>query len=166
MKLHTIEETVVLPIAIDEAWQFFSNPANLGLLTPPELGWEILRRPGPNVYAGAIIAYRIRPILGLPLTWVSEITQVAAPYYFVDEQRGGPYQVWHHEHHLRERPGGTEVRDLVNYALPLDPLSRPIHDRLVQPQLRRIFRYRRRALARLFAPAHGRGEGQSAAHAL
>ena len=86
-------------------------------------------------------------MLGIPLTWVTEIVQVDAPRYFADDQRVGPYRLWHHEHFFRPLPeGGTEVRDLVTYAPPLGPLGRLFNAVAIRPQLERIFAYRGRHL--------------------
>ena len=152
MHLYRIEERQTVPADLPNAWDFFSNPANLARITPPDMGFEVTVSPPERIYPGLIISYRVRPLLGIPVEWVTEITHIDAPHYFVDVQRGGPYAFWHHEHQFRAVPGGTEVHDRVSYALPFDPLSRPLHDHLIHPRLRTIFEYRRRALEHIFGP--------------
>lgn len=150
MKLHRLHAAQRLPISLEEAWAFFSRPENLPLITPPWLNFETTNEVGERMYAGMIITYRVRPVLGVPLRWVTEITHVDAPHYFVDEQRFGPYRFWHHQHFFRPVPGGVEVEDLVHYALPLGPLGRAAHPLTVQPQLQEIFDFRRTALTERF----------------
>jgi ligand-binding SRPBCC domain-containing protein len=150
MKLHTLEAQIVLPISLDSAWDFFSNPQNLSLLTPPDLGLAIHTEKIKAVYPGLIITYDVKPF-PLPLvkmTWVTEITHVKEKEFFVDEQRFGPYRFWHHKHYFREVEGGTEVRDVVHYLLPwLPPLaSQLVHGILVRPRLESIFAYRTKVL--------------------
>lgn len=149
VKLYRLEASQRLPIRVDEGWGFFSDPRNLSLLTPPDLGLTVEGDPQP-MYEGQILTYTVRPFPGLRARWVTEITRVRAPEYFVDEQRLGPYRFWHHQHWLRAVPGGVEVEDIVHYALPLDPLSRPSHRLLVAPRLSTIFEFRRRALEERF----------------
>jgi len=150
MKIYTMERTQRLPIGVDEAWEFFSNPHNLPLITPPAMGFEIRSRVPDRMYAGMIVTYTVRPLLSVPVTWVTEITHVDEPRLFVDEQRFGPYRFWHHQHHFREIDGGVETTDIVNYAMPLDPAGRFAQRWMVRPQLDRIFDFRRRALVDRF----------------
>jgi ligand-binding SRPBCC domain-containing protein len=118
MRLFKLETTQRLPIGLEEAWSFFSNPNNLARITPRSLGFQVTSDVPERMYPGLIITYRITPLLGVAMTWVTEITHVQEPVYFVDEQRFGPYRFWHHQHHFREVAGGTEVRDVVHFALP------------------------------------------------
>jgi ligand-binding SRPBCC domain-containing protein len=91
---------------------------------PPTLNFVIKRALPPQVYPGLMIEYTVSPLLGIPLTWLTEIVQVDAPHRFVDEQRVGPYRLWHHKHSFRALPGGgTEVHDLVTYVPPLGPFG-------------------------------------------
>ncbi len=148
MKLHRMEATQRLPIGITEAWEFFSDPSNLARITPPDMGFEITSGPAAQMHAGMIVTYRVRPLAGIPVTWVTEITHVDRPRFFVDEQRFGPYRFWHHQHHFREVTGGVEVRDLVHYALP--PGGGLLRSVLVAPRLGSIFEHRRRVLEARF----------------
>ena len=152
MKLHVLEREQRLAIPLTRAWEFFSDARNLARITPPSMGFEVVSRLPERMYAGMIITYRVRPLLGLPVTWVTEITHVDEGRLFVDEQRFGPYRFWHHQHLFREIPGGTAVRDIVHYALP--KRARPIHPFLVGPRLQLIFDHRRRVLEETFGVYH------------
>jgi ligand-binding SRPBCC domain-containing protein len=150
MNLHTLHRTQKLPISIEQAWQFFSDPRNLAVITPPWLNLIPVSDVPDRIYPGMIIVYRIRPFPGMAVKWVTEITHVHRPGCFVDEQRFGPYKLWHHQHHFREIGGGTEIEDLIHYALPLGILGRMTHALTVRRQLDRIFEYRRQSLSRMF----------------
>jgi len=152
MKIFTLKAIQTLPISIDEAWEFFSNPNNLSVITPDWLNFKITSKLPDKMYAGMIITYKVHPLLGIPINWVTEITHVKEPFYFVDEQRFGPYKLWHHQHHFKETDKGVEMTDIVNYALPFDPLSRPINSLVVQNRVREIFQFREKKLAEMFAP--------------
>ena len=97
-----------------------------------------------------IITYRIRPVLGIPITWVTEITHVQEPSHFVDEQRFGPYRFWHHKHLFKATKDGVEMEDIVDYAMPLGPLGSIPHALLIRKRLEGIFDYRERVLKELF----------------
>ena len=150
MKLFRLDERQRLPISITEAWSFFSDPTNLSKITPPSLGLEITSDPPDKMYAGMIITYRVTPLFGIPVNWVTEITQVDEPHLFIDEQRSGPYRFWHHQHHFREIDGGIEIRDIVHYSLFIGPLGGIIDTLIVRNQLQDIFAYRRRYLEEKF----------------
>lgn len=149
MKLFTLETTQRLAIGIEEAWDFFSNPSNLAAITPAELGFQVTSTLPEKMYPGLIISYRITPLMGIGMTWVTEITHVDEPNYFVDEQRFGPYRFWHHQHHFREVDGGIEMRDIVNYAPP-SPAAPLIEKWLVGPRVQGIFDHRREVLRERF----------------
>ena len=148
MKLHVLEREQRLPIPLERAWAFFSDARNLARITPPEMGFEVTSKLPERMYAGMIITYRVRPLLGVPVTWVTEITHVEEGRLFVDEQRFGPYRFWHHQHLFREVPGGVEIADIIHYALP--PGAGPVRPLLVTPRLEAIFDHRRRVLAEMF----------------
>jgi ligand-binding SRPBCC domain-containing protein len=150
MKLHVLQTTQKLPISPAQAWDFFSNAGNLAKITPPSLGFEVTSELPERMYAGMIIAYRVRPLLGVPVRWVTEITHVDEPHRFVDEQRFGPYRFWHHQHLFRPIPGGVEMSDIVHYALP--PGGGIARGWLVAPRLKEIFDYRREVLERTYGP--------------
>lgn len=149
MRLFKLETRQVVPISLADAWDFFSNAANLAEITPPDMAFEVISELPPRVYPGLIVTYRVRPLLGIPVSWVTEITHVREPTMFVDEQRFGPYRFWHHQHHFREVDGGVELHDLVHYSPP--GLGRRLIDRwLVGPRLRGIFEFRRQVLQERF----------------
>jgi ligand-binding SRPBCC domain-containing protein len=148
--MYRLEEAQVLPITLDDAWRFFSNPTNLREITPPALDMAVTSEVPDRMYPGLILTYTVRPLLGFRIRWVTEITHVEPPILFVDEQRFGPYRFWHHQHHFLEVPGGVEVRDIVHYKLLAGPLSGLVNRRLVRPQLTAIFGFRREALERRF----------------
>jgi len=151
--VHRLEYSLELPVTIQQAWEFFSNPLNLRLITPAELDFVIVSQLPESIYPGLMIEYRVRPLCGLRMHWLTEITHVRAPHYFVDEQRMGPYRMWHHEHFLESTPDGssTVVRDLVHYILPMSPLTEWAHPVIVAPQLKKIFDFRANKLKELFA---------------
>lgn len=151
--LRKIHRKVPIKLSPAESWKFFSDPRNLKLITPPWLNFKITSAPDGEMYAGMIIAYKVHPILGIPITWVTEITHLKNLEYFVDEQRSGPYRMWHHQHIFREIHGGTLIEDIVDYILPLGPLGDAAHALFVGRQLQEIFDYREAWLADQFGRA-------------
>ena len=150
MKLYQIKWKQILPMTLDESWDFFSDPRNLPKITPPSLNLKITSDLPEKMYQGMIITYKVHPFLGIPSIWVTEITQVKDKRFFIDEQRLGPYKFWHHQHHFKEIDEGIEMTDIVNYALPLDPLSRPLNSLLVGTKVEKIFEYRKEVLSDYF----------------
>ena len=151
MKIYKLKREQKLPVTIYEAWDFFSNPSNLLLITPPWLGFVIKSELPEKMYPGMIVTYTVTPFMNIPVNWVSEITHVDKPNLFVDEQRFGPYRMWHHEHLFRETPDGVAITDLVHYALPLGVLGRIAHELFVKRQLNEIFEFRKNYLEKKFA---------------
>ena len=150
--MYTLKASQFLPIGVNEAWEFFSSPKNLKVITPPFMGFDILSSlNGEEMYNGQIVTYRVRPILNIPVTWVSELKHINAPHYFVDEQKQGPYKVWHHQHFIQETDGGVIIRDEVNYKLPMGILGKFAHWLFVRKQLNHIFEFRKKKLEELFA---------------
>lgn len=142
-----------MPISLAEAWDFFSSPANLQRITPAHMGFRIISRyHGEKMYPGQLIEYTVRPLLGIPLYWMTEITHVQEGVYFVDEQRFGPYALWHHQHHFTAIEGGVEMSDIVHYKIPLGPLGQLANTLFVASQLRQIFDYRYQKVEELFGP--------------
>lgn len=140
-----------LPISPQQAWDFFSSPMNLNEITPAYMDFRIISNSSDNIYAGQIITYTVKPLLGIPLFWMTEITHVKEGAYFVDEQRSGPYALWHHTHIFREVEGGVEMTDLVHYRLPLGILGRLAHGLFVKKQLEDLFDYRYKVLEKKFS---------------
>ncbi len=152
MKIYTLKSVQDLPIGVDEAWEFFSNPNNLKVITPEWLNFKVTSSLPDKMYPGMIISYKVHPVLGIPITWVTEISHVKAPFYFVDEQRFGPYKFWHHQHHFKETDDGVEMTDIINYALPFDPFSRIINSLMVENRVKGIFEFREKKLETIFPP--------------
>ncbi len=146
----SLERSQVLPITIEKAWDFFSNPLNLAKITPVEMKFRVTSSPQGPIYAGQIITYTVRPLLRVTVNWTTEITHVKAPHFFVDEQRFGPYRFWHHQHRFREVEGGVEVSDLVHYLPHQEQLAGFINSLIIAPRLKKIFDYRSKVLAELF----------------
>ncbi|WP_224981571.1 SRPBCC family protein [Geomonas agri] len=147
MKMYLLKQEQLLPMSLQQAWEFFVHPGNLPRITPPDLGFKITGALPEKMHAGMIVTYTVTPFLGLAVNWVTEITHLQEPHFFVDEQRFGPYRMWHHQHIFTETPQGTLMTDLVHYVLPLGILGR-VAAPLVTRRVRAIFEYRREALAR------------------
>ncbi len=149
-----LHKTQVLPISLEVAWSFFSNPGNLPEITPKDLGFVVLSEPTDTIYPGLMLRYSVSPLLGIKSLWVTEITQVKAQEYFVDEQRIGPYRLWHHEHHFHARgPASVEVVDIIHYSLPFGWIADCIAGAMVRRQVENIFRHRSEVLKSRFG--HG-----------
>jgi len=149
-QIYQLSAKINLPIGVDEAWNFLSDPSNLKVITPDYMGFQIISNMETAMYAGQMISYKVSPLLGLKLNWLTEITHVDDKKYFVDEQRIGPYAMWHHKHFLKEIEGGTEITDVVHYKLPLSLIANRFHSILVKPKLKEIFDYRTNALLTMF----------------
>jgi ligand-binding SRPBCC domain-containing protein len=147
MRIHELHRELWLSRLPDEVFPFFADAGNLELLTPPWMHFHVLTPRPIEMRPGAVIKYRLR-IHGLPLGWRSEITAWDPPHRFVDEQRRGPYRLWHHEHSFEPRDGGTVCRDHVRYAVPFDFFS---HRLLVRPDIERIFAFRERKMREFFS---------------
>jgi ligand-binding SRPBCC domain-containing protein len=150
MAYYSIKTEQKLPISLDEAWTFFSSPKNLSKITPKEMGFIITNNPEDEMFAGQIITYKVSPIAGIKLPWMTEITHVADKHYFIDEQRFGPYALWHHQHRFKEIDGGVLMYDEVNYKLPFGFLGDIAHVLFVKKKLQTIFDYRYKALEERF----------------
>jgi ligand-binding SRPBCC domain-containing protein len=135
---------------IATCWDFFSSPANLSKITPAYMGFDVRSEVPDRMYEGLMIEYRVRPLLGIPMKWVTEITHVKDYQFFVDEQRIGPYKLWHHEHHFMETPEGIEMTDIVSYELPFGVLGSMVHPFLVEKKLNEIFAHRFKVVDELF----------------
>lgn len=139
-----------LPISVDQAWDFLSNPKNLKIITPNYMSFDIISGSDKPMFAGQIIQYIVTPILGFKTNWVTEITHLVDKQYFVDEQRFGPYALWHHKHFIKPIEGGVEMEDIIDYKVPFGFLGKLVHPFLVKPKLTEIFNYRTEKLMELF----------------
>ncbi len=159
MKVYQIKTSQVLPISLSTAWEFFSDPRNLSKITPEWLDFEILTELPRKMYAGMIIVYKIRPILNLPTRWVTEITHVNEPFYFVDEQRFGPYRMWHHEHIFKEiQNNSVQIQDIVSYTMPFGFLGEIVNNLFIKNRVLKIFEYRKEILKKTFGASENSEE--------
>lgn len=152
MKLYLLEREQFLPISKQGAWSFFSSPMNLPKITPDFLSFKVTSTFGmESMYPGQIITYIVKPLLGIPLRWATEISQVKEGEFFIDEQRFGPYRFWHHQHFFEEKDGGILMKDVVHYGMPFGFLGRIAHTLFVKRMLNHIFDYRITAVDDLIA---------------
>lgn len=157
-KVYTLKTVQKIPVSLEQAWNFFSRPDNLKHITPANLGFQIIsKHHGDEMYPGQVIEYTVRPLLGIPLYWMTEITHVHPNQYFIEEQRYGPYSLWHHQHHFNVIEGGVEMTDIVHYKLPLWVLGDVANTLFVQAQIKKIFTHRFMAVEKKF----GEWKGQS-----
>ena len=155
MKLYQLHAKQGLPISKTQAWDFLSDPKNLAVITPEHMGFKIISGADRPMFAGQIIQYVVSPFPGFTTKWVSEITNVTAGEYFVDEQRFGPYALWHHKHFIREIEGGVEMEDIIDYKIPFGLLGQWMQPFLVKKQLQQIFAFREAKLEKLFGSLNG-----------
>jgi len=134
MKTFQLKDSLELPIPIEEAWDFFSNPNNLGRIMPKEMSFKVIEGATLPLYEGQVIQYTVKPFSFFKTSWVSEINHIKKPYFFVDTQMEGPYKIWHHKHFLEATETGTKITDIVHY----------------QPKLEQIFKFRKENIAKLF----------------
>jgi ligand-binding SRPBCC domain-containing protein len=150
-KVYSFKTVQRIPISLEQAWDFFSSPENLKEITPSNLGFNIISKyHGKRMYQGQVIEYKVSPVLGIPLYWMTEITHVEDQRFFVDEQRFGPYSLWHHQHHFKAVEGGVEMTDIVHYKLPLWILGDIANTIMVRRQLQQIFEHRFTAVEQRF----------------
>lgn len=147
---YKIQREQFLPISIEEAWEFFSRPENLGKLTPDDIGFEITHNDSERMHEGQIICYKIEVFPLIKVKWVTEITHVEQNRMFIDNQRVGPYRLWHHTHEFEETDGGIIMKDTVHYALPFGIMGTLAHALFVRRKLKSIFDYREKAVLELF----------------
>ena len=151
MKIYQLKSSQRLPISLETTWNFFSNPANLSKITPNWLNFEVCTELPEKVHAGMIITYFVRPLLNIPQTWITEITHLNEPNYFVDEQRFGPYKMWHHEHIFTETEnGGVLMEDTVSYIIPFGFVGRILNRLIISQKIKEIFNYRSNVLEKMF----------------
>jgi ligand-binding SRPBCC domain-containing protein len=152
MKVYQLKRQQILPISLGDAWDFFSTPKNLEKITPDRMTFKVTGISGTEgeMYAGQLICYELNIIPRISTFWMTEITHIHEPYYFIDEQRFGPYALWNHQHHFREVPGGVEMTDELMYAVPFGWMGRLANWLYVGKEVENIFDYRRAALEKLF----------------
>jgi ligand-binding SRPBCC domain-containing protein len=155
MKLYQLHAKQSFPISRQEAWDFLSSPKNLQEITPKHMGFTILSGADRPMYAGQIIQYKVSPLPGYTTKWVTEITHVKPGEYFVDEQRFGPYALWHHKHFINEVDGGIEMEDIIDYKIPFGIFGQLAHPIIVKKQLSQIFEFREKQLIGRFGSIPG-----------
>lgn len=151
MAAHSIKTVQKIPISLDKAWEYFSNPANLQSITPENMGFKVIsKHHGEKMYAGQIIEYSVKPVMNISIYWMTEITQVKDKEYFIDEQRFGPYTLWHHQHHFKAIEGGVEMTDIVHYKNPFWIFGRIANTLFVKNKLKSIFDFRFKKVEEMF----------------
>ncbi len=151
MGFYQLKTTQKISAPPEQVWDFISSPANLKKITPDHMGFDITSGDLPDkMYPGMIISYKVSPLLGLKLTWVTEITHAEDKKYFVDEQRVGPYTIWHHEHIIEPAEGGALMKDIVSYKPPFGFLGSIANSLIIKKQLKEIFDYREKAIEKIF----------------
>lgn len=151
MAFYQFEQTQKIPANIDAVWDFVSSPMNLKEITPSYLGFLVTSKNDENkMYPGMIITYKVSPLLGIKLSWMTEITHVKDKEYFVDEQRVGPYKLWHHQHKIIPIEGGVLMKDIVTYQPPFGFLGAIANSLIIKAKLKEIFDYRTIAVEKRF----------------
>ena len=154
--MYQFQQSQYLPLPPQAVWDFFADPANLPRLTPPHMKPRLRDAPPEKMQAGLVVRLQVRPLLGIPLPFTSEITLVEPPHRFVDELRQGPFAQWRHEHLFEAEGPGTRLTDTVHYALPLGFLGKLFHPWLVKGRIEKLFAYRHQATEQLLNPEKSR----------
>lgn len=149
--MRVFKQQQLLPVTIEEAWNFFATPRNLNNVTPPQLVFTITSPVPDTMYEGLIITYKIKPMLNIAVDWCTEITHIKEHIYFVDEQRKGPYRMWHHEHHFKQVQGGVLMTDLLYYDIGKSFLGKLADRIFVHKKVKEIFACRYQILETYFS---------------
>ena len=149
--MYQLKRKQIVKTDLKTCWDFFSSPHILKKITPEYMGFNIKYELPEKMYEGLMIEYTVKPVLGIPMTWVTEIKTVKDNLFFVDEQRKGPYKIWHHEHHFKEVDGGIEMTDIVSYEIPLGIIGSLAHSLFVRKKLESIFNYRIQMVDEIFS---------------
>lgn len=150
MKTYKLTGKLDLPISLDQAWDFFSNPNNLSKIMPTNMGFKVIEGATLPLFEGQVIEYKVTPLPLFKTTWISEITHINKPHYFIDTQLEGPYKLWHHKHFLKATGTGTEITDVVHYQVPFGIIGRILHPFIIKPKLDSIFEYREKQISQIF----------------
>ena len=151
MAVYQLHKEQIIPAGVEAVWDFISSPKNLKRITPDYMGFEIISEKLPEkIFPGMIISYTVAPLFGVKMNWVTEITHLLEGQYFVDEQRAGPYRMWHHQHRIQEVQEGVLMADLVTYMPPLGFLGALANRLMISKKLEEIFEYRRNKLIQIF----------------
>ncbi len=148
--MNRLKQEQFLPITLDKAWDFFATPKNLNEVTPEDMVFEITSELPDKMYEGLIITYKIKPMLNIPLNWCTEITHIKDHFFFVDEQRKGPYNIWHHEHHFKAVEGGVLMTDILHYDIGMSIFGWIAGQLFVHKKVKQIFKFRYKTLESYF----------------
>lgn len=149
--MYQIKRIQEIPISLSKAWDFFSKPENLKLITPSYMSFKMLSRSDAGeMYPGMIITYTISPLFNISINWATEITQVKENKYFIDNQISGPYKIWHHEHHFEEIKNGVEMKDILYYEMPFGFIGKLMYKIFIRKKIDEIFDYRAQKIKELF----------------
>ncbi|HEX7848076.1 MAG TPA: SRPBCC family protein [Chitinophagaceae bacterium] len=155
MAVYSLKAVQKIPASLSEVWAVFSTPANLHRITPEEMKFKTISAPtNEKIHKGQVIEYRVSPLMGIPLYWMTEITVVEAETFFIDEQRKGPYALWRHQHFFKEIEGGVEMTDLIHYKNPLWVLGDLANALFIKRKLRQLFEYRFYKVEEIFDKWH------------
>ncbi len=150
MKVFQYKTEQFLPIEMDQAWAFFSSPANLAVLTPKEMGFTVLTKLDKDIHNQMIIDYTVKPLLNVPLHWRTQIIDVKEKLEFTDIQLKGPFKLWKHLHQFIQQENGILIKDEVHYVLPFGFIGEIAHSLIVKKRIDGIFSYRKKVLDNLF----------------
>jgi ligand-binding SRPBCC domain-containing protein len=148
--MYQFKRTQLVKTDLHTCWDFFSSPKNLKKITPEYMGFDVLLDIPEKMYPGLMIEYTVKPVFSIPMKWITEITHVEPLKFFVDEQRKGPYKIWHHEHHFEVVDGGVLMTDIVSYELPMGFLGRMARPFIVEKKLKEIFDFRFKVVEEYF----------------
>jgi ligand-binding SRPBCC domain-containing protein len=151
MGIHTLYREQLVHSDKDTLWDFITSPVNLKKITPDNMGFLITSKDADGkIYPGKIITYKVSPFAGIKMNWMTEITHVQEKDFFVDEQRSGPYAIWHHEHHLKPHAEGILMIDIIHYKIPAGFVGDILNSLFIRKQLERIFAFRFKKMDELF----------------
>ncbi len=139
-----------IPASLDEVWSFFATPDNLNLITPGNMHFKTISDVPPKMYEGLIIRYRIKPMMNIPMTWVTRISALSEKEYFIDEQIKGPYKMWVHHHQFKVADKGVLMTDRITYKIGFGIFGTLLGILWVDRQVENIFRYRRNRVKSIF----------------
>jgi ligand-binding SRPBCC domain-containing protein len=149
--MHHFKQTQIINADIDTVWRFFSSPRNLNKITPPDMNFELTDLGGSeDMSKGQLIKYNVSPFPFLRVKWITEITDVDAKRFFADNQKKGPFTMWHHQHLFTPIDGGVEMTDHVSYSIPFGFLGIAVNKLLVEKRVHHIFDHRRKQVEILF----------------
>ncbi|MGB0838175.1 MAG: SRPBCC family protein [Flavobacteriaceae bacterium] len=151
MAFYQFKQEQIIDASMEEVWDFISSPMNLKKITPPYMGFDVITLDIPKkMYPGMIIAYKVSPLLGIKTTWVTEITKVKTLEFFIDEQRIGPYKLWHHQHFIEPHPQGVLMKDIISYSPPFGFLGSIANSLIIKSKLKEIFNFRKKTIIEQF----------------